>query len=430
MSKKIEWNLFLAAIFLLPYDAVPHIMPSIYRPISVYPLAILGVLALIAYIKKGSIDKSVVLIFKGMLFNFVFLLINIWLFDSKLKFDFIFTYVMGFFSFAGFDYGLKLLKSNQGNEEYVYSFLNLLGKAYYIPIIVGFLELIQVVLPFNFRSLFNAIFGGAQYNRICMTSGEASWVSMQLGLFIIVFGILYRKYKKKIYIGFIMLLALIFLYNVSSQGIITCVVTIIIFFIANSVMNKKIYELIRSIVAGCLIILVMYFGMYFIIQYLPQAYYTNRLKQIFDLDQLIRWDGSAFVRIIYPYIGILMFLKRPILGYGGGNYPAYFGGYIRDYYPWAYEMYGEVRAHILQQSGSVYCLYVRLLAELGSIGTIFYMRPIFYICKKITRIKGLDCFKGVLVMLLYILCVPIQFDSLTYVPFWLILAFVNNLKEE
>lgn len=427
--------LFIISIYLIPYEAIPNILPSVYRPISIFPIILFFLLIIFIEFRVGiRIDKVKI---RFILFCFSAIMITILL--SYYKFntynnaiDFFISLIFGIITFWSFNKYFEVVKKNYSNDTYIEWFFKLMSKVYIIPILIALIELLCLIgiLPISIKVSINRLLGGFQYTRITMGSSEASWVSMQLLIMLPIFLYLYKKYKKKRYLFSFMLFCLIFIYNVSMQGFITLIFAFVIYTFIMSLINGKVREFIKNIIVTIIVITVVFITFKFIVNILPQSYYTIRLNNMTNLSNLIRMDGSAFVRIVYPLTSGLIFIDNPILGIGGGNFGIIFGEYIQNIFPWAIAQYPEVAYHIKTQNTGTGSLYLRVLAEFGVIGGILFYRFIYLIINKIKRIKRVDNFKIIIFWCVTIFSIMIQFDSFAYIPFWIAIAFINNFSLE
>ena len=176
--------LFLVALFLLPFEAIKGILPSTYRPISIYPLSIIFIFAVCKKLLHHKMDK---VMFKYVLFC-VYCIFTTYLMtwynfgDFSNAKAFIITFVMGIITFISCHYAFSIIKKGINNDDYILYVFKLLGNMYFIAIFIGVIELFSIlnILLLSIKISINNILGAGQLTRVCMGSSEASWLSMHI----------------------------------------------------------------------------------------------------------------------------------------------------------------------------------------------------------------------------------------------------------
>lgn len=424
--------LFLLALFLLPFEAIKGILPSVYRPISLYPLFIVFIFAVFKEVLAPKYNKAIFRCFVFGIYCVISSYMLTWIkfndFNNVTKFAA--TLVMGMVAFIASNYAFRIIKGRDSNDEYIYYVFKLLGNMYFVAIIIGvieFLSIINVISP-SIKADINKILGAGQLTRICMGSSEASWLSMHLLMMMPIYIYLYKRTKLGRYILAFIILCGIFTFNVSGQGITTLVIALVIYIVITIFKNNDLNRAVKNLALIIFLIAAIIIVFKFVLSILPTTYYTARIKNFTTINGLISSDQSSFIRIIYPYLDFRIFLDNPIFGIGGGNFPMLLGRYLSKFYPWAITTYGEVAAHVYSQDASTGSFYVRLLGEFGIIGFLLFWYFASVIIKKFKKVK--DCSHRNLMVFILIMTFSllIQFDSFTYVPFWVMLAFFNNLS--
>lgn len=408
--------LFLVALFLLPFEAIKGILPSTYRPISIYPLSIIFIFAVCKKLLHHKMDK---VMFKYVLFC-VYCIFTTYLMtwynfgDFSNAKAFIITFVMGIITFISCHYAFSIIKKGINNDDYILYVFKLLGNMYFIAIFIGVIELFSIlnILLLSIKISINNILGAGQLTRVCMGSSEASWLSMHILIMMPIYIYLHKVTRERKYLIAFIIITVIFVFNVSGQGIITLAATLAIYMIINIVNKNNINNLIKNFVLIAIAIVAAFLAFKFIINLMPNTYYTARLKNFTSINSLIRSDASSFIRIIYPVLNFRIFLNYPILGIGG-SFSFLFGEYLYKFYPWAVSSYGEVAAHVSSNSASTYCFYTRLLSEFGIIGMILFINFVSSITRKFKKYKINN--KNILLFILILtFAVLIQFDSFIY----------------
>lgn len=426
-------KLMLMALILLPFEAIPHTMPSIYRPITAYPLCIIGAIYIVKSIREKKINK---IDFDFIIFGIYTVIAGIMLsyfkFNSFSAFlDFLLTFIMGLLSFFGANYGFqKIRMGEKNNEEYICVVLTFLSKIYTYVLLIGFVELLcQIgILPFSLLKLIYTFTGGRQYNRVCLLSSEAAYASNHLILMAILFYFMIKKSKKKKYVIYISLTALIFIYNMSGMGLINVIAMFIIYIIISYLFVRN-NKTIKFAIGLTLALLVGFQIIKVILPYMQGSYYIDRLINFTSIDKLLRTEGSAFIRIAYPYLAIMIFLNNIVFGIGAGNFCNMLEGQLNKYYPWAILQYDEVYSHVKLHVEQTGCLYTRLLAETGIVGFVLFMRPMLKIIKKFKYICDKQYINVLIIIVTFIFSSILQVDSFVYEIFWVMLGFMNNFTK-
>lgn len=351
-------RMLVLALILLPFESIPHIMPSIYRPIAAYPLCIMGAIYVFVKLREKKISK---IDFNFLVFGLYAIISGIMLshinFDSLSAFgNFLLTFIVGLLSFFGANYGFeKIRQSKETNEQYIYTVLSFLSEVYTFVMIIGIVELLCEIgiLPFSIIEFIYTFSGGSQYNRVCLLSYEASWASIHIILMFILFYFKFIMDKKRKYILYIALSGIMFIYNMSGQGILTITAMAIMYLVLTFLFyhNKKTVKFSILVIA---LIIAGYGLIQIVLPHMTSSYYVNRLKDFTSIYNMIRNDSSAFVRLAYPYIAFLVFINNPIFGIGAGNFCNVLGVYINKYYPWALTRYEEVYQHVILHIPSLY----------------------------------------------------------------------------
>ena len=414
--------LFYLLIALLPYDAF-NLLPSTYRPISLFPLTALFFLVLPKLI-KSKIDSPTKFLGIFFLCSIIYsiLIYTIHSLNYSLFFDFLTTTTIGVILFLTANIIFKQLKIEKV-KNYKGVFANMIAKTYIFPIIVAGIDMLSVysILPISVSEGIHIFFGGFQYGRICGVTYEASWLSMHLIFAGMSYIYLIYLGRKKLWIKFLLLLdVLILLASVSFQGYIY-IILIILFCLFQTLRKQRIGHAIIFLSITISIVLIITSVLSNIDS---DLYFISRFKNL-SLGNLLHSDLSAFVRVINPICAILMFFNNFGFGVGGGAYPIYYGDYINRYFDWGLLFYNgqnEIVQTILTTSASAKCLWARLVGEFGLISFLYFFFIITVISRRKTdRVMHIWLFAMLVLML--------QFDSMCYFPLIIFLAFYNNLEK-
>ena len=430
-TTKIEDNIFKLAVFLLPYDAIHYLVPSQYAPVSIYPFFILLIYMILNRRGHISLSKSGITVIVLFLYTaFISIFTNLAYVKSiSIYVEFILTYMIGAMVFFSADMYLHEKYADDNSKLFKY-LVQLLGKAYYLPLIVGVVEYcaIQDVLPSAIIDVFHAVFGGWQTGRLCITTFEASWASMHMLIAMVVyFSLLKMKIgSKKINILCLFVSIGLFLILASAQGIITLAVAGLLYLFLSAYRDKKLLKFFRRFISVSVLIVIAFLLFYKILQLMPNTYMASRILGFTTLKNAFANDSSVFVRIGFPLIHLLIFKDHLLFGVGGGDFKRIVIDYIKEYFP--YTMGTPEIANIVSNgSSSEVSIYLSALSEFGIFGAALFF---YLIINCIKNLKNQELYDADLICLFVaiLLALPIQFGSWSYVPFWICLAFTNNLR--
>lgn len=426
--------LYLLLLISLPFDGIPYILPSIYRPATVILLIIITPLVGIYILFK---DQNYLRKLFQSPYNFIFLfyvlsIVNS-LYQSNIRqipfsgsADFIITLTLGlviFFVFDFFFYHHAIAsESAQHFVNQIFHWLVLI----YVPVLVfGLIEVFVSfdILPPQFKTLIVEHTARKAFSRIQLFSGEPSWASMQL-LFIIPILMYQLKRTRKLVLPLILITLMLFLINFSLQGFLTLAAALSLLFL---VYIRKVNLKLAFLVTISLIILSI--ASFFIVRSIVgNTYYITRFYKLFEvrsLQALLFIDGSVFVRLFYPIAALIMFMNHPLFGVGGGNYPYAFNVILNKTYPRAIR-FSEVRTNVLRRTANSKNLFTRLLGENGLLISPFFFIFISRILKRFKSIK-IDQKEILTFWIIMVFANMLQFDSFAYIKLWFMLALVLNL---
>ena len=429
---KTEERLFKLAILLLPYDAVHYLVPSQYAPISIYPFFILLIYMVINRRWRVLLSKSSRILITLFLYTaFLSIFTNLAYVKSlSIYVEFILTFMIGIMVFLSADMFLHERFADDRSDMFKY-IVQLLGKAYYIPLIVGVVECLalQGILPSVISTVFHLVFGGWQTGRLCVTTYEASWASMHMIIAMVTyFSLLKTKTgRKTINVLCLAISAVLFLISASAQGIVTLVVAGLLYLFLSAYRDKRLLRFFGRLIAVIVLMAVVFFLFYRILLLMPNTYMARRILGFTTLRNAFMYDSSVFIRVGFPLIHLLVFKDHLLLGIGGGDFKRVVADYIKEYFPYAR---GTSEIIFIMSNGSPteVSIYLCALSEFGIFGASLF----FYLI--INCIKHLGA-KHIAKNNMWLMCMfvavllalPIQFGSWSYVPFWLCLAFANNL---
>lgn len=418
-------TLLMLSLFLLPYDAM-NVLPTTYAPVSLFILALIILLNMIDTKLKVVVYKTDILLLIFTLYAFLSSLItsmhNVGNYNFLL--NQMLTYCIGVMSYMAFCIAFNKLSVLESVDTCIDMMMRIISKAYYIPFFVGIIEYaaIKGVLPYNIKTMLNSIFGGWQ-TRLCMTTSEASWVSMQMLISFAANYYLYKKKKNKKYIV-LMLFSIFFFFIASSlQGIVTLLVALVIYIFLNQFRKNNAIFFLKDIFKIVLVGALGIFIFYKLLSLNPNTYFSSRVLHFTSLKNALLTDSSVYVRVGYLILHLLMFIDNPIFGIGVGSFFVKFKEYTLKYFPQAGNL-PEISMYLINNNANTETsIYFSIISELGIIGII-----LFGIFMKNT-LDGLknnynNCSNEFVFFIAVLLSLPIQFGSWAYIPFWMGLAIL------
>ena len=406
-------------LILIPFMSLP-VMPSDYRPISVFFFLPIGMLLMMQYFANFRVQKDIFVLLLFFIFSVFHSIILVG--DVTLSIRALIPLFIGLISYVAIKFYIQKHGIDYLFSKYLYLF--------YLIAILGIVEILSIygILPYIFKQLIGEIFSTKVSSRIQLITMEGSWAAK-----IIIFSIpiyLYNYFKNGYFHKSFFILMIIFLLTFSLEGF-----AIILFALSVYVMYKFIPIIAKILsfkynIKYYLYLTIFAIGSFIIIQFVlstQSGYSISRIYKFLDADSFITilgLDGSTFIRIIYPYIGFLIFLNHPF-GVGLGGYAEIFNHYI-NMIPIDYSNFGEVMDDIATVSADPKNLYSKLLSETGIIGLLLFLFFIFLQFKYLRfNIKNFPKYKIFYITnILLGLTSVVQFGSFAYLPFWF--AFAVN----
>ncbi|AEA34637.1 hypothetical protein [Hippea maritima] len=411
--------ILLFGLLLVPFMSLP-VMPSDYRPISIFFLVPFSFLITLKYLIRLKISKDIFYLLLFLVFvsiQSVLLLDNIFL-----SLRYIAPVFLGIFSYIAIRYFFI-----KNNIEKVFDKFFVL---YILIAVIGFVEILSMkgLLPHSLKDIIGIVFSGKVSSRIQLISSEGSWASKIIIFSIPIYLYYYCKngyFNKSFYV---LLLLFVMIFSLEGFAIVATAFMLYLSYDFFHIFKKLItfryklkYYFILVISIVILSILIN------IILSTNTGYAINRIYKFLDatsLWELLSLDGSTFIRVIYPYIGFEIFVDHPF-GVGLGGYAQYFNHYI-NLIPVDYSKFNEVVGDIATVSADPKSLYAKIFSETGIIGIgllfLFFKQQIKYLKY---NIKINPKFKLYFIYnLAFAFASVIQFGSFAYLPFWF--AFALN----
>lgn len=423
----------IGGLWALPYDAIPHIFPSVYRPLSLYFL----VLAFFFYLYefKGNIKLN-----NGMknILVFFFATIFIGSIVTFIRFDdlrglsfYIPSICMGVIGYISFSFFFNKLASSQTQENYIYSVFKIIGTAYIPAIFLGSLEALSSyhVLPYAIKISINSIFGGwTEQRRVCLVMSEASYAATHMAFVLPIYWYLYRITNKKVWKALLYSTVLLLAATMSTKGFGMLFLMLLSAVLLKAIKQKNLLKLLQNLLIVFFGICIIGISGYFLLTNLStDVYYVKRILAFQGLSYAIQNDGSAFTRIGLPLIALRIWQDFPIWGGGTGAYNILGIDYLREYMPFAMSL-REYTMYLKKGYIFAACISTRVLSDFGLWGGIIFFLGIKHNIQRYLVLKS--CIQP----LFLFISIPIVFLFLTgnfaYMLFWVSLAFVNQIPKE
>ncbi len=433
--------LTIIAMVLLPFDSVPGLFPSVYRPVSL--LFLLPALLLIVFntIYRRKLDPAVtvgvlVLVVLGTISFLITRQAHLGL-DGFL--DFMVTFIAGISVFAVFRYTFAKVRSGmEDNDRYVQTIFRYLAIGYLIMVVVGCINVLSLytpVFPVGLKEQLDMIFAGKSFGRIQMTAGEPAWAARQA-----LFGLPVLLVVKGRSSPWTIMLFLLILLTFSLEGLVILFISFFVYLVYRNWDRKLmlVFNLMK-ITAGIVVVVAVVYVIGKGLFEEQNQYFYSRMERFSELrieklsfSDLMYVDESVFIRVSYPMIGLFMFLDHPIFGAGGGNFRHYFSHYMNEKFRSRIQQlnYEAVQVRMREKEDQSINFYARVLGEFGLVGTIIF---IVFLCRLTGALRKADFDDRRTKRYLYlwlIICLTslLQFDSLAYVNFWLLSAFILSLS--
>jgi hypothetical protein len=440
-SKLLRWSTFSVYILVVlslitfPIDAFVGLFPTNYRPLSIIFLLIAFVFQslLLLFEQKWNIFKFVFKRYGILIAFFMVSLVVSWLRTRQFTlpldgfFNGLFTLGLGGIAFVSYDLFFRLLNQTSVSfESWVGSLLSLMAWVYAPLVIFGILEVLIFFqwLPLELKENIVVFFARKAYPRVQWLSGEPSWAAMQM-IFSMPF-LLYKAQKNLLFKIVFGLSVVVLVLSFSMQGLFTF---IIVGFIGVIVLRPKwIFKMIIAL--GILLVITL--GFYYLASTLyPRAHFLTRLRRAMNISSLIDLvylDGSVAVRLLYPWIGLVMFRRFPLFGVGVGNYRYFFPNIVRLQFPRLLRV-EEVTSNIRRLNSNPKNIFTRLMGEGGLVGSALFSWFTFKSIKAAWNSVSIHR-DWIILILIVVFANMLQFDSYAYVPLWFILALSLNSPQK
>lgn len=426
MNFKLEIFLFKLSFIFIVFDSFPLPIDFVYRPLSIFPLAILAFFRLHAlfYNRKVHVPKKIVYIFVAVLLISIYQsAINYENFSGLNKF--LIELIILFIIYNGFMRGFELSVDKKGIKSNLRSSFKLV---IYALIFMGITQLLLRVfnlieLGNNINSLFTYRYDAS---RIQFFSGEPSMGIRTIVFFISMYTFILEKKVPNLIVFIVVFLIFI---SGSTFGILF----IILFGLFYLILKSSLKTLLRNLLVFLLFTTITYFIVPVFLDYLS-PYAQNKINLVYrlisSLDSetfflIAEKDGSFFLRVFNPIIGFFVFLNNPF-GVGGENFKFEYITTINEYFPFALN-HSSVQKILFESSEiTPKSLISKMLSEFGLFG-IWIILFAFNRLRKIIKDNS-DLFP----LFIFIFTLTINYGSYIYIPliFTISLFYFINKKTD
>lgn len=422
--------LLCIGLLVIPYDAIPHSMPSVYKPICVYFFSIVLFLLLLKYKFCFFADKTTKYVLLFLAYSvLVGFITAIWYTKTPSYYlNEILPIIMGIITFLACKLAFDHFAVTTTADNYFLSIFKLLGVAYLIPTFVAFLDICVVYgpLPMVVKDTIQSIFGGFQSSRITGTTYEASWLSRHMMFAMFIYLYLFKRTKKRYYTVLIGLTALAYFTTFSLQGILVLLAGIVLFVLVNAYLDKNFSKTLFRVVVYSVIAIALYALFYYIVvEVLPPSYITYRLRDFIDISTLVRTEGSSFIRIYFPVLNLFLWRDHFLLGVGPGSFSYFYPEYADRYAPWRPHT-AELDSYYYNLSAPAESTFFSSLSQFGIVGAYLYYRIFFSLFSLYKKLKSVPCYKNILLWSCVTIAFLLQAGSYAYSLFWVMVAVISS----
>ena len=429
IERPVNWFgvLLIAGYLLVPFMSLP-LLPSDYRPVSVIAFAVTGAAVMLVRLIRRRMPWDEFLLGCFLLIcGFQTLgLVAVMNADFGKAIRHLVVLFLGALSYVS----LKLVFRRFGPDRA----LRWMVWVFALILVLGVVEVLCIlhVFPWSIKVALNNLLGGRSVGRVQLVTSEASWGAKVL-LFGIPLFIFYLVRERKCrYLIALIVAAVLFCFTLSMDGFLAAGLAVLFFGLVRyrDLLNHPKWCV---VLVGVLLGLAgLFYGAY---RAFPkgQSYFLARLHTLETLNvdrirRLPQSDGSVFIRLYYPWLGVRMFLENP-LGLGLGGYSQSFPAFL-DRVSVDYSRFPEVMGDLRTQTGDPKSLYAKILAENGTYSgwvlLLFAAIHLYYL--KLSNTYEIIPYRNLVVAWLAVNgAVFLQFGSFAYLPMWFTLALNAEL---
>ena len=427
-SLSITRILSVLVVVLLPFWALP-ILPGTFRPISMFLCFPLGLLFILSAFAHDRLSKPDIVLL-------VFFALSLML--SAIQFVFLggsstnyiignILFFLGVFGYFGFKYCLNQIGFD--------AFMRYLRLSTYIIVIIGWVDVFGWLglIPELLRESINFIVAGKSSSRIILTASEPAWASRLSICFLPFAYYFWSAHKTFVILVSLISLVVFFILAFSLSGILVLFAAMGLFIISK--LSFKVLFNVTVIAA------VFFTGLFFTFQKMKEGggYFVTRfdkvasiesIESVMTLEALAAIDGSALIRLGYPWIALQVAIEKP-LGVGIGRYPEYFNEKVKQY--------GKivtndpaVAEHIEKKNADQRSYYIKVYTDTGffAVLLIIFYAMVHKRLKLLSQRVDYHILCPVLLVSMYV-CYGnmVQFASFIFPFYWLAPAIITFLYE-
>jgi hypothetical protein len=417
----------LLGYVLVPFMSLP-LLPTDYRPVSVLFFALTGSCILASRLARKRMPLDELLLFGFFIACLFQTLVLVGFSEGNyvLAGRHLVVLVLGVLSYLS----LKTFFQLYGVDEA----LKLMGKVYALILLVGVLEVLCILhlLPWSVKALMNQMLGGRVVERVQVVTSEASWGAKVLLLGIPIYGFLWVRYTSPRYLAGLIVTIGLFCFTLSLDGFLAAGIAVV-FFALFKYRTILVRPSLWVPLFLCPLVLILFFYVAYLMFPKGGQYYFSRIRTVESLSsakikELPENDGSVFIRVYYPLMGVWMFLDKPY-GIGLGGYSQYFKEFL-DRTGIDYTRFPEVMGDLQTRTGDPKSLYSKILSENGLYSgwvlLLFFLLHLYYL--KQIKVDGIIPYRNLLIALFAVnLAILFQFGSYAFLPMWYTLALNSEV---
>ena len=432
--------LTVAALILLPFDSLPGIFPTTYRPISLIFLLPIVFSILLRACFKLKLDRYLFYLFATFLLFTItsFTLTQYFSFALNGFWDYIITFALGITAFAAFRHSFQMVRQkSESNDHFTEDIFKYLTYGYIAMIVIGcieFLSLYTPLLPTDIKNVMNSLLAGKVSSRLQLTTGEPAWAARQA-----LFGLPVLAFIKGKYNFWTIALFILAVLTFSLEGMLVFLLSTIIYLLYRFWDSKLLLfkKFAKTTISLTVLLAIIFFAAKNVFLK-DDSYYYSRFKKLstvklskIRLSNLVYLDESVFIRLAYPIAAWHIFFDYPIVGIGGGNFRYRFADYLKTEFPLVKKLnFHKVEQQIKGKKDQPKNFYSRLMSEFGLVGIILFALFLKKIIRRLRTAEFLETRSRNYLFFWLIICLVslLQFDSFAYINFWLLAAFVLTLR--
>jgi hypothetical protein len=417
-------------ILFIPLWTLP-ILPGLFKPITSIFISILGLPYLVRRVlvlKKLSKPDFFILSYflLSIIWSCLLYVINDYV--SAQSYIAIAMFTLGISSYFGFKYFL--------NVYGITSFLNLIRIVLLFVVMVGWVDLLSwlSLLPSYIGDALSYFFSGKHTSRLALTTSEPAWACRLISLLAPFAWYSFKERPTLINKFNFYSLILFFIATFSLSGIL-----IVILFICFQLLYRLSFRLVLKSIVTMVFIFGAFYATYssmkktggYFVTRIDKVFNISDTNQLFTLEALSKFDGSAFIRIGYPIMSFDI-LSENLIGVGLGNYGNKFSEYIVSKQSFAMNN-SSVAEHVKNKNADQRNYLSKLMTDNGMFLFVLIFLFYFSTIKRLLKMIKANPNNTLLNMLLYsaflMFANMLQFASYLFISYWLIPALINYLYE-